>query len=125
MADEPSASELERLIERNHRETSADILDLKSQLTANVSTIISQFDRYVLAAVYEAREQARDERDRAQDERIKKLEDAAEAERKHRDEEAKANRRMYKTAIITAVLSVVAMVVGSVIVSVLVKSGAK
>jgi N-methylhydantoinase B/oxoprolinase/acetone carboxylase alpha subunit len=75
VADEPSASELERLIERNHRETSADILDLKSQLTANVSTIITQFDRYVLAAVYEANERARDERDRAQDAQIAEIKD--------------------------------------------------
>ncbi|MCO6011404.1 hypothetical protein NE236_41290, partial [Actinoallomurus purpureus] len=52
MTDGPGPAELERLIERNHRETSADILDLKSQLTTNATMFTATFDKYVLVAVY-------------------------------------------------------------------------
>lgn len=52
MSDEPTPSELERIIEHNHRETSADILDLKSQLATNAHMFASTFDKYVLLAVY-------------------------------------------------------------------------
>lgn len=120
--DEPSTGELERLIERNHRETSADILDLKSQLTGNVSTLLAQFDRYVLAAVYEADEHRRKAERDADRERVTKLDEVVEEERTKREAEQTANRRMYKSAILVAALSVVTMVVGSVIISLLVGS---
>lgn len=104
MADEPTASELERIIERNHRETSADILDLKSQLTANVSTLISQFDRYVLAAVYEANERAREAREKAQDDQIRDLKD-----------EMVSARRSARGAVLAGISSIVAAIVVAVV----------
>jgi hypothetical protein len=84
VSDEPTTSELERLIERNHRETSADILDLKTQQTANLSTILGQLDRYLLTAIYEANERARAARDEARDKSINDLEAESKAERKRR-----------------------------------------
>lgn len=103
MADEPSPRELERLISRNHAETSADILDLKSQLTANVTTLIGQFDKYVLAKVYEADERARTAVNDALSERLKKVED-----------EQTTNRRGKNTALVMAGVAVLGAAAGAV-----------
>lgn len=123
MADEPSTSELERLIERNHRETSADILDLKTQQTANLSTIVAQLDRYLLAAVYEADQKARAARDESRDKSIKDLEDDSKAERKRREEDVAANKKILRSAVVVAIFGILSTVISGVIVAALVKSG--
>lgn len=94
MADEPSTGELERLIERNHRETSADILDLKSQLTSNVTTLLNQFDKYVLAAVYEANERTRNATEQSLKQQVGELRD-----------EVTTARRGNRTAAVAAIFS--------------------
>jgi hypothetical protein len=74
VADDPSPPDLRWLIERidrNHAETSADI----AKLDAQVAGIPAAMDRYVLAQVYDAREEAREAREQARDARIKRLED--------------------------------------------------
>lgn len=123
MADEPSTSELERLIERNHRETSADILDLKTQQTANLSTIVAQLDRYLLAAVYDADQKARAARDESRDKSIKDLEDDSKAERKRREEDVAANKKILRSAVVVAIFGILSTVISGVIVAALVKSG--
>lgn len=50
MTNEPTTSELERLIARNHRETSTDIARLEQAIASQRA----DFDRYVLAQVYVA-----------------------------------------------------------------------
>lgn len=74
MADEtsPDLRWLVERIDRNHAETTADMARLEKQVAA----IPASMDRYVLAQVYEAHEQAREVRDKAQDDRIKRLEDS-------------------------------------------------
>jgi hypothetical protein len=124
VSDEPTASELERLIERNHRETSADILDLKTQQTANLSTILAQLDRYLLSAVYEADERARAARDHARDKAIHELEEDSKAERKRRDEDVTSNKKILRSAIIVAVFGLLTTVISGVIVAALVKGSA-
>lgn len=123
MSDEPTPSELERLIERNHRETSADILDLKTQQTANLSTILGQLDRYLLTAIYEANERARAARDEARDKSIKDLEDDSKAERKRREEDVASNKKILRSAVIVAIFGLLTTVISGVIVAALVKSG--
>jgi hypothetical protein len=123
VADEPSPSELERLIERNHRETSADILDLKTQQTANLSTILGQLDRHLLTAVYEADERARAAREQARDKRIDDLEGESKSERKRREEDVASNKKILRSAIIVAVFGIFSTVISGVIVAALVKSG--
>jgi hypothetical protein len=123
VADEPSPSELERLIERNHRETSADILDLKNQQTSNLSTILGQLDRYLLTAIYDADERARAARDQARDKSIKDLEDEAKAERKRREEDVASNRKILRSAIVVAVFGILSTVISGVIVAALVQTG--
>lgn len=58
-------------IDRNHAETIADMARLEQQVAA----IPASMDRYVLAQVYEAREEARNAREQARDARIKRIED--------------------------------------------------
>lgn len=74
MSDESNPPDLRWLIERidrNHAETCADMAKLEMQVAA----IPAAMDRYVLARVYEAKEETRDAREKAQDERIKQLQD--------------------------------------------------
>ncbi|MGH3375972.1 MAG: hypothetical protein ACRDP6_14635 [Actinoallomurus sp.] len=123
MSDEPTTSELERLIERNHRETSADILDLKTQQTANLSTIVAQLDRYLLAAVYDADQKARAARDESRDDRLKLLEEDSKAERKRREEDVASNKKILRSAVIVAIFGILSTVISGVIVAAIVKSG--
>lgn len=71
MSDASTPPDLRWLIERNHAEVSADI----AKLDAQVAAIPAVMDRYVMARVYEADEKAREARESARDERIKRLED--------------------------------------------------
>jgi hypothetical protein len=94
-ADEVSGAELARreelarIVARNHAETGTALADLKSQLT-------TLFDRHVLTKVYEANERARDAREEAQTERIKRLE----------DNEA-SNRRLTRGAMLAGATTVI------------------
>lgn len=99
MADEPTTSELERLITRNHTETSNDIGDLKVQLTTQVAALFSRFNDHLLKAVYEANERARDVAALADRERIRRLED-----------ERAEIRRGNRAALLAAVVAVAAAI---------------
>lgn len=92
MADEPSPSELKRIIERNHSDSRDDYLDLKAQLTQTTQTLSTQLERYVLLAVYMAEQ-------RAQDDRIRRLEDSE-----------TATKRGNRSAVLAAVASFVAAI---------------
>lgn len=73
MADE-SPADLRWLVERidrNHKETTADIARLEAQFVSASASL----DRYVLAQVYDAREKARDAREEGRDARIKRIEE--------------------------------------------------
>ena len=101
--------ELARVVARNHAETGTQLTELKTQLTSNLSTVINQFDRYVLVAVYEANERARDAREEARDQRVKRLED-----------NDTSNRRGIRSAVLAGFSAVAAALV----VAILTKSGA-
>lgn len=122
MSDDVSA--LERLIERNHAETGADIARLEAQQANNHAAIIAQLDRYLLTRVYEADERTRQTRDAARDDRIQRLERAAEEEETRRREDRTANQRMLRSAIVVAIFSIVATVVSAAIVAAVVKGAA-
>jgi hypothetical protein len=79
---EPSAAQLERLIERNHHDLAADISELKAQLHANAAAAAARLDRYLLTAVYEAGNEARAVRDKAVDVQIGDLKDEITAARR-------------------------------------------
>ena len=100
--------ELARVVARNHAETGTQLTELKTQLTANLATVVNQFDRYVLTAVYEANERARDAREEARDQRVKRLED-----------NETSNRRGNRSAILACISAVAATIA----VAVLTKSG--
>lgn len=109
MGDEPSASELERLIARNHRETSADIARLEQSIAAQRQ----DFDRYVLAQVYVADQ-------RAWGDRITRLEQAYTDMVRENAARMRGNRAAYWAA----VGAVLAAVVGAVMAYLLAKGGA-
>ena len=123
MSDGQGTSGLERLIERNHAETGQDIARLEAQHATNHAALVAQLDRYLLTQVYDADERARRARDDARDERIKRLEKAAEEEQKRRDEDRTSNRRMLRSAIVVAVFGVVSTVISAALVAALVKGG--
>lgn len=79
---EPSAGELERLIERNYREIAGAVQDLRAQVVATAATLMTQLDRYVLTKVYEADGRARDVHAQAQDDQIRELKDEIVAARR-------------------------------------------
>ena len=108
MSDEPTTSELERLIARNHRETTHDIAKLELAIAAQRA----DFDRYVLAQVYEADKRATADRERTRDDRIKKLE-----------EEATVRARGNRAAFWAAGSAVAAAIVGAVMAYLLAKGG--
>lgn len=99
MPDEPSPSQLEWLITRNHAETSADIVDLKAQLTTQVSVLLGRFGEHLLIKVYEADERARTVINAAMVERIQRLEN-----------ERADIRRSNRTALLAAVVAVAAAI---------------
>lgn len=102
MADEPTPSELARLIERNHKETSADIAELKTQSARDIQTLIQQMERYVLAKVYEVEM-------RAFGARIQRMEDNESSNRRW--------RLGLLAATLAAVLGAIVTVVGTVLTS--------
>jgi hypothetical protein len=100
---EPSPSELAGMIERNRQETernrqetAADFAELKAAMAASTANIIAQLDRYLLIAVYDADNRAREIRDTAQDGQIRDLKD-----------EVTSARRGNRTALLGAIGSFV------------------
>lgn len=94
--NDPSVPELARLIERNRQESATQSSELKAQMVASTASIIAQMDRYLLIAVYEADNRAREVRDEAQDGLIKDLKD-----------EVTSARRGNRTALLGAIGSFV------------------
>lgn len=109
MAEEPTTSELERMIARNHRETSADIARLEQAISAQRT----DFDRYVLARVYDADQ-------RANADRVKRLEDAWADMLRENAARARGNRAAYWAA----VGAILAAIVGAILAYMLAKGGA-
>lgn len=107
MADEPTPSELARLIERNHRETSADIAELKAQSSRDTQTLQALQQQYLLVKVYEADQRTQTALHEAFSHRLESLEEKHEAHQR-------TNRLLFWTvaatvlgAVITVVLTVV------------------
>lgn len=108
--EEPSPSELERLINRNHKETSTDI----ARLEAAIASQRADFDRYVLAQVYVADQ-------RAWGDRIRRLEELYTDMVRENAARMRGNRAAYWAA----VGAVLAAIVGAVMAYLLAKGGAK
>ncbi|MDB5910994.1 MAG: hypothetical protein JWP34_5111 [Massilia sp.] len=109
-ADELSMRELANLFELKLGATRDDIVDLKVRLDTALAQQREQFERYVLAAVYEADkrtaqavERAQDERIRRQDELIKRVEEEAESDRKTARAAEAAAKQTSRMAILTAI----------------------
>lgn len=112
MADEPSNRELENLIKRNHADNRDDVLDLKTQLTREVSTLVAQLQQYVLREVYDADKRALAAREQAIHARFARLEADAEIDRREAASHHRTNRTLFWTvaggmlaAVVTVVLT--------------------
>lgn len=105
--DEPTPRELERLITRNHAETTSDFQEIKAQHASNMSTLLAQLNAYVLTKVYEADERARAAVQSALDDRLRRVEEEQTNQRKRSEEEQIANRRSNRTAIVMGFSGVV------------------
>lgn len=112
MSDEPTPSELARLIERNHRETSSDILDLKTQVGRDVQALFGQMAQYVLTAVYEADKRATEIARKALEDKVERVE-----------EELTSTRRGNRTAFWAAVGAIIAAMAGAALAYMFAKGG--
>jgi hypothetical protein len=105
VADEPTNRELENLIKRNHADSREAMADLKNHVDA-------QFRLYLLREVYEAREAAAALREKAQDDRMDRMEADQENDRRETASSHKTNRTLFWTvaggmcaSLLTVVLS--------------------
>lgn len=111
MVDEsPSNRQLEALINRNHADNREDILDLKTQFTRELGNLVAQLQQYVLKEVYDADRRAQAAREQAIEDRFKRNEQQAEADRASAADHHKTNRTLFwggAAAVIAAVVTVV------------------
>lgn len=111
MADvEPSNRALESLINRNHADNREDILDLKSQVTREITNLVDRMQQYVLREVYDADRRAQAAREQVMNERLGSLQTQVNADRreaKDRHKSARTNFWMVAGGLLAAVATVV------------------
>lgn len=102
MADELTMRELANLFEHKLADARDDIVDLKVRLDTALAQQREQFERYVLSAVYEADKRTAAALERAQDERIRRVEYEAETDRQTARTNEHASKQTARVAIFTA-----------------------
>lgn len=108
--DEVDLPELLRIVERNHKETGGDLSELKDQVSRSQQSLFELLKDYLLIAVYQADQRALAAHIEALIERIKRMEQAHEFERKSNRADMATNRNTARMAIWTGLGAIIAAI---------------